>query len=139
MEEFFKFIEANTGIIINWTTLAALASAAMLYVVKKLVPLGISSLQTMVIKVVANLFGESFGKENDVVTALPFIKSFDTFGKDMEINMELRLLDFKRQLASPLYTDAQKAAIKVMYDKLYAQIGARLSPEAAAALKAYEV
>ena len=138
MEEIFAFIEQHTGIIINWATLGAIGSALALYFAKRIVPAALSKLQTMIITIVANLFGTSLGGNADVVKPLPFLSSFDTFGKDLEINLELRLLDLKRQLVSPLYTEVQKAALKVMYDKLLLQIGPRLSEATKDALKAYE-
>lgn len=138
LDPILEFVKTNFGITLTWAGIVAFVGATGIYFIRVATPKIISSLKYTFAVVVSNLFGVSYGQGEDLVEKMPLMEKFDTWEKDMTLTLELKLIDYKKQLSSPLYTAAEKLAIQVMYEKLYKQLEAKLSKETKALLEVYE-
>lgn len=138
LDPILEFIKTNFGVTLTWAGIVAFLGAAGVYFLKVVTPKLMESLKVTFAVVISNLFGVSYGQGQDLVDKMPLMEKFDGWEKDMTTTLELKLIDYKKQLSSPLYTAAEKLAIQVMYEKLYKQIEARISKETKALLEVYE-
>lgn len=124
-----EWVQANLELVIGGTTLTAFITYISLRFTSVVLPKFLQQLQKMFAVIISNLFGVSFGEGVDMVEKLPVMGKFDDIGKELEMQIFLKLVDLKKQLASPLYTEAEKVALQKLYDYIYAQVKEKLPQE----------
>jgi hypothetical protein len=83
-----------------------------------------------VIVIISRLFGFEVDEENlETINELPFVKKFNQLADDIQIQNELKLIEYKQKLSSPLYSDLEKLPIENLYKSLYLKLKPKLSQE----------
>ena len=73
----------------------------------------------MVATIVSNMFGVPYDGVHDLVNKLPIADKLDELAKKGDIELQSRLLALAKDLASPLYNEDEKLAIRMVYNELY--------------------
>lgn len=124
-----EWVQANLELVIGGTTLTAFITYISLRFTSVVLPKFLQQVQKMFAVIISNLFGVSFGEGVDMVEKLPVISKFDNIGSELEMQIYLKLVDLKKQLASPLYTEAEKVPLEKLYDYIYEQVKEKLPKE----------
>lgn len=124
-----EWVQNNLELVLGGTTLTAFITYIFLRLTSVVLPKFLQQVQNMFAVVISNLFGISFGEGVDMVEKLPVLNKFDDIGKELEMQIYLKLVDIKKQIASPLYTEAEKVPLEKLYDYLYAQVKNKLPQE----------
>jgi hypothetical protein len=83
-----------------------------------------------VIVIISRLFGFEVDEENlETINELPFVKKFNQLVDGIQIQNELKLIEYKQKLSSPLYSDLEKLPIENLYKSLYLKLKPKLSQE----------
>lgn len=124
-----EWVQNNLELVLGGTTLTAFITYIFLRLTSVILPRFLKQLQNMFAVVISNMFGVSFGEGVDMVEKLPVLNMFDDIGKELEMQIFLKLVDLKKQIASPLYTEAEKVPLENLYDYLYEQVKDKLPQE----------
>lgn len=121
MNFIIEWIKENLGSITLVATGTTIVGIVVHHVKTKLVPMLIDQVKIMVVKVIANLFGIDFG-EGNLTDTLPIVKTFDELKELTRHNLEIKLMELKKAIVSPLYTDLEKAVLRKEYETLLSKI-----------------
>jgi hypothetical protein len=124
-----EWVQNNLELVLGGTTLTAFITYIFLRLTSVILPRFLNQLKDMFAVIISNLFGMSFGEGVDMVEKLPVLNKFDDIGQELEMQIYLKLIDIKKQIASPLYTEAEKVPLEKLYDYLYAQVKEKLPQE----------
>lgn len=114
-----EWIQQNLELVLGGTGIAAFISYIALRFTTTIIPKFLGQVQKAFIVIVSNLFGVTYGEGVDMVEKLPAIGKFDEFAEQIKLNNYLKLVDLKKQLNSPLYTELEKINIEQLYDYLF--------------------
>lgn len=135
MNFIFEWVRDNLASISLVGAGTAIVGIVVHHVKTKMIPMLIDQIKIMVVKVVANLFGIDFGDGN-LTDTLPIVKTFDELKELTLSNLEIRLIELKKAIVSPLYTDLEKAALRKEYEILLKKMS--ISQETKEVLEMYD-
>ena len=138
MDAMLQWLGDNLGLVITVPSLGFIGLFVGNFFMKVVLPDWRKQIIVMAAKLISNMFGISYGEGEDMVEALPFIKKFDEFVEKVEEANYLKLIEYKRQLASPVLTELEKMPIQQLYNYLYAKIKDKLPQEIVNALEMYD-
>lgn len=124
-----EWVQNNLELVLGGTSLAAFITYISLRFTSVVLPKFLGQVQKMFAIIVSNLFGVSFGEGMDMVEKLPVLNKFDEMAVELEMQIYLKLIDLKKQIASPLYTDLEKVPLQNLYNFLYEKVKAKLPIE----------
>ena len=115
MEQILAFISENLSVILTGTGTVTVVGWSIYFVKKTILPKAL----TMVATIVSNMFGVPYDGVYDLVNKLPIADKLDELAKKGDIELQSRLLALAKDLASPLYNEDEKLAIRMVYNELY--------------------
>jgi hypothetical protein len=115
MEQILAFISENLSVILTGTGTVTVVGWSIYFVKKTILPKAL----TMVATIVSNMFGVPYDGVYDLVIKLPIADKLDELAKKGGIELQSRLLALAKDLASPLYNEDEKLAIRMVYNELY--------------------
>ena len=115
MEQMLAFISENLSVILAGTGTVSMVGYGIYFLKKTILPKAL----TMVATIVSNMFGVPYDGVHDLVNKLPIADKLDELAKKGDIELQSRLLALAKDLASPLYNEDEKLAIRMVYNELY--------------------
>ena len=115
MEQILAFISENLSVILTGTGTVSMVGYGIYFLKKTILPKAL----TMVATIVSNMFGVPYDGVHDLVNKLPIADKLDELAKKGDIEIQSRLLALAKDLASPLYNEDEKLAIRMVYNELY--------------------
>ena len=115
MEQMLAFISENLSVILAGTGTVSMVGYGIYFLKKTILPKAL----TMVATIVSNMFGVPYDGVHDLVNRLPIADKLDELAKKGDIELQSRLLALAKDLASPLYNEDEKLAIRMVYNELY--------------------
>jgi hypothetical protein len=115
MEQILAFISENLSVILAGTGTVSMVGYGIYFLKKTILPKAL----TMVATIVSNMFGVPYDGVHDLVNRLPIADKLDELAKKGDIELQSRLLALAKDLASPLYNEDEKLAIRMVYNELY--------------------
>ena len=109
------FISENLSVILAGTGTVSMVGYGIYFLKKTILPKAL----TMVATIVSNMFGVPYDGVHDLVNRLPIADKLDELAKKGDIELQSRLLALAKDLASPLYNEDEKLAIRMVYNELY--------------------
>jgi hypothetical protein len=124
-----EWINENLELVLGSTGIAAFVTYVSVRFTSVAIPRFLGQVQKTFAIIISNLFGVEFGEGTDMVNKLPVIGKFDEMAEELELQLYLKLLDLKKQLVSPLYTELEKVPIENLYNYLYDRLKDNLPDE----------
>lgn len=124
-----EWVQNNLELVLGGTSLAAFITYISLRFTSVVLPKFLTQVQKMFAVIISNLFGVSFGEGMDMVDKLPVMNKFDEMAVELEMQIYLKLIDLKKQIASPLYSDLEKVPLQNLYNFLYEKVKTKLPIE----------
>lgn len=124
-----EWLEQNLELVLGGTAITTFISYISYTFMSKVLPKFLEQLQKTFVVVLSNLFGVNYGEGVDMVEKLPAISKLDDLAAEIKLNNQLKLIELKKQLTSPLYTELEKVNIERLYDLLFAMLKEDLPAE----------
>lgn len=135
---FLEWLQENIFTIITSGGVLAFIGYVYHKFIKSVVPNLIKSVTNVAARLISNLFGTNYDDGNDMVDKLPLVDKLKELEEDIRLNNELKLLEYKQKLASPLYDELEKIPIQKAYDQIFAIMEGKISEEILEALQAID-
>lgn len=134
-----QWLQENVFGLVGGISIIAFISVLYRTFIVSVIPKILLWVKRVVIKVVANAFGMEIDEANlDNINQLPFVEKFNRLAEDIQLQNELKLVELKQKLASPVYTAIEKVPIEKLYLALYNKIKDKLSQEVIDVLETLE-
>lgn len=133
--EFLEFLQENLFTIITGFSITAFLGLLYNRFVHSVIPKILRWLNKLIIKVISNAFGFDVDENAELMEKLPFINKFEKLAEDIELQNQLKLIEYKQKLASPIYTAVEKIPIEKIYNALYYKLRERLPQDIIDALE----
>lgn len=130
-----EFLKDNLNFIISGVSVVAFITLLYFKFNKTHIPNLINKVTNVFAIIVSNLLGKSYGDGRDIVNKLPIVDKVQVLEKDIKISNEIKLIELKQKLISPIYTEEEKAHLRRAYDYLYSQMRDELPEEIKELLK----
>ncbi len=153
MDSILTWLSENWGITLTGSTVLTVLALFARWFTKTKIPELFNKITEVFGKVVSNLFGSNLGTTPPLVEALPFLNKFEQKFLALEdrieskvnetaettlYDIELRLVDLKSKLSSPVYTALEKIPMQAVYDEIMAGIKQKLPKSILDALEALD-
>lgn len=130
-----EFLKDNLNFIISGVSVVAFITLLYFKFNKTHIPNLINKVTNVFAIIVSNLLGKSYGDGRDIVNKLPIVDKVKDLEKDIKISNEIKLIELKQKLISPIYTEEEKTHLRRVYDYLYSQMRDELPEEIKELLK----
>lgn len=130
-----EFLEDNLNVILSGVSVVAFITLLYFKFNKTHIPNLINKVTNVFAIIVSNLLGKSYGDGRDIVNKLPIVDKVKDLEKDIKISNEIKLIELKQKLISPIYTEEEKTHLRRVYDYLYSQMRDELPEEIKELLK----
>jgi len=130
-----EFLKDNLNFIISGVSVVAFITLLYFKFNKTHIPNFINKVTNVFAVIVSNLLGKSYGDGRDIVDKLPIVDKVKDLEKDIKISNEIKLIELKQKLISPIYTEEEKTHLRRVYDYLYSQMRDELPEEIKELLK----
>jgi len=130
-----EFLKDNLNFIISGVSVVAFITLLYFKFNKTHIPNLINKVTNVFAVIVSNLLGKSYGDGRDIVNKLPIVDKVKDLEKDIKISNEIKLIELKQKLISPIYTEEEKTHLRRVYDYLYSQMRDELPEEIKELLK----
>lgn len=129
------FLKDNLNVILSGVSVVAFITLLYFKFNKTHIPNLINKVTNVFAVIVSNLLGKSYGDGRDIVNKLPIVDKVKDLEKDIKISNEIKLIELKQKLISPIYTEEEKTHLRRVYDYLYSQMRDELPEEIKELLK----
>jgi len=129
------FLKDNLNFIISGVSVVAFITLLYFKFNKTHIPNLINKVTNVFAIIVSNLLGKTYGDGKDIVNKLPIVDKVQVLEKDIKISNEIKLIELKQKLISPIYTEEEKTHLRRVYDYLYSQMRDELPEEIKELLK----
>ena len=129
------FLKDNLNFILSGVSVVAFITLLYFKFNKTHIPNLINKVTNVFAVIVSNLLGKSYGDGKDIVNKLPIVDKVKDLEKDIKISNEIKLIELKQKLISPIYTEEEKTHLRRVYDYLYSQMRDELPEEIKELLK----
>lgn len=130
-----EFLKDNLNFIVGGVSVVAFITLLYFKFNKTHIPNLINKVTNVFAIIVSNLLGKSYGDGRDIVSKLPIVDKVKVLEKDIKISNEIKLIELKQKLISPIYTEEEKEHLRRAYDYLYSQMRDELPEEIKELLK----
>lgn len=130
-----EFLKDNLNFIVGGVSVVAFITLLYFKFNKTHIPNLINKVTNVFAVIVSNLLGKSYGDGKDIVNKLPIVDKVKDLEKDIKISNEIKLIELKQKLISPIYTEEEKTHLRRVYDYLYSQMRDELPEEIKELLK----
>ena len=130
-----EFLKDNLNFILSGVSVVAFITLLYFKFNKTHIPNLINKVTNVFAVIVSNLLGKSYGDGRDIVSKLPIVDKVKVLEKDIKISNEIKLIELKQKLISPIYTEEEKERLRRAYDYLYSQMRDELPEEIKELLK----
>lgn len=130
-----EFLKDNLNFILSGVSVVAFITLLYFKFNKTHIPNLINKVTNVFAVIVSNLLGKSYGDGKDIVNKLPIVDKVKDLEKDIKISNEIKLIELKQKLISPIYTEEEKTHLRRVYDYLYSQMRDELPEEIKELLK----
>ncbi len=130
-----EFLKDNLNFIISGVSVVAFITLLYFKFNKTHIPNLINKVTNVFAIIVSNLLGKTYGDGKDIVNKLPIVDKVQVLEKDIKISNEIKLIELKQKLISPIYTEEEKTHLRRVYDYLYSQMRDELPEEIKELLK----
>jgi len=137
MEDILTFVEENLALIIGVVGTSGFMTFLYHKFKTKVVPKIIVSVVNLFGKLLNNMFGIQTDEE-PLADALPFVTEFNNLKADIVVTVEMKLMDLKQKITSPVYTDKEKEPMVNMFNYLYDNYKNKISNEVKTILDEFE-
>jgi len=129
------FLKDNLNVILSGVSVVAFITLLYFKFNKTHIPNLINKVTNVFAIIVSNLLGKTYGDGKDIVNKLPIVDKVQVLEKDIKISNEIKLIELKQKLISPIYTEEEKTHLRRVYDYLYSQMRDELPEEIKELLK----
>lgn len=129
------FLKDNLNVILSGVSVVAFITLLYFKFNKTHIPNLINKVTNVFAIIVSNLLGKTYGDGKDIVNKLPIVDKVKDLEKDIKISNEIKLIELKQKLISPIYTEEEKTHLRRVYDYLYSQMRDELPEEIKELLK----
>ena len=137
--EFVQWLQDYVFELVSGVSIVTFLTFLYRHFVVSIVPTILKWVKQIVIQVVSKAFGFEVTDENiENIDKLPFVEKFDQLANNIQTQNELKLIELKQKLKSPIYTDLEKIPIENLYKVLYEKIKTNLSAETLQVLEMLE-
>lgn len=130
-----EFLKDNLNFIVGGVSVVAFITLLYFKFNKTHIPNLINKVTNVFAVIVSNLLGKTYGDGRDIVNKLPIVDKVKDLEKDIKISNEIKLIELKQKLISPIYTEEEKTHLRRVYDYLYSQMRDELPEEIKELLK----
>ena len=130
-----EFLKDNLNFILSGVSVVAFITLLYFKFNKTHIPNLINKVTNVFAVIVSNLLGKTYGDGRDIVNKLPIVDKVKDLEKDIKISNEIKLIELKQKLISPIYTEEEKTHLRRVYDYLYSQMRDELPEEIKELLK----
>lgn len=130
-----EFLKDNLNFIVGGVSVVTFITLLYFKFNKTHIPNLINKVTNVFAVIVSNLLGKSYGDGKDIVNKLPIVDKVKDLEKDIKISNEIKLIELKQKLISPIYTEEEKTHLRRVYDYLYSQMRDELPEEIKELLK----
>ena len=132
-----QWFNENLAMIFGTGVVGTVVVTFILVLVKKILPDAIASIKSVLVTLVCNVFGITVEGGQNLIENSPMIDNLNQITSQSVTQVEIELLRLREKLSGPLYSEVERVAVQLVYEKLYKQYKDVISEEVKNALDAF--
>ena len=132
-----QWFSENLAMIFGTGVVGTVVVTFVLVLVKKILPDAIASIKSVLVTLVCNVFGITVEGGQNLIESSPMIENLNQITSQSVTQVEIELLRLREKLSGPLYSEVERVAVQLVYEKLYKQYQDVISEEVKNALDAF--
>jgi predicted PurR-regulated permease PerM len=132
-----QWFSENLAMVFGTGVVGTVVVTFVLVLVKKILPDAIASIKSVLVTLVCNVFGITVEGGQNLIESSPMIENLNQITSQSVTQVEIELLRLREKLSGPLYSEVERVAVQLVYEKLYKQYQDVISEEVKNALDAF--
>lgn len=121
MENLLTWFTDNIEVVLGTGGVSVLIGIALKQINEKLFPKIVLMFKSVLVTIMEQAFGFSKDDSEVLINKLPVVTKLESLEEKLRVDLEIKILEYESKLASPVYTDAEKAKFKEALDILMSQ------------------
>lgn len=121
MENLLTWFTDNIEVVLGTGGVSTLVFLALKNINEKLFPKLVLMFKGVLVTIMEQAFGFSREDSEVLMDKLPVVAKLESLEEKLRVDLEIKILEYESKLASPVYTDEEKAKFQEALDILMSQ------------------
>ena len=121
MENLLTWFTDNIEVVLGTGGVSVLIGIVLKHINEKLFPKIVLMFKNVLVTIMEQAFGFSKDDAEVLIDKLPVVAKLESLEEKLRVDLEIKILEYESKLASPVYTDEEKAKFKEALDILMSQ------------------